>query len=86
MCTGKINELCLLAVKGQYADVSFDGYARIIADALLETGQAIEQGAFAGIGVTNDSNAGLCGPSYCYLIGRDSDFGGFSHQLLRVQP
>ena len=86
MRTGEVNEFRFLAIIGQNADVSFDRHAWVVTNPLFKTGETIEQGALAGIGVADNSNTGLCGPSYRDLIGRYSYFGGFSHQLLRVRP
>ena len=85
MCAWKIDELCLRALSFQDSDVALDGDARVIANALFETGQAIEQCALAGIGITDNRDARVDALRYGYLIDGNTSFGGLSHQPLRVQ-
>ena len=54
---GEVNEFNRAAVgQSQAAGMALDGDARIIADLLARAGERVEQGAFAGIGTTGDSN------------------------------
>jgi hypothetical protein len=80
----EVDQLGLLTVEGQRANVALDGNAGIVTDTLLKAGQPIKQGALAGIGATNNCNPGFGTPSYSYLTRRNSNFRGFSHQPLRV--
>jgi hypothetical protein len=69
----------------QETHVPLHGNARVVADSLFEAGQAVEQSAFAGIGIADNRNRRVCALRYGYLTGRDTDFGAFSHQPLQVQ-
>ena len=78
----KIYQLGLGFAPTQNADVAFDSDSGIVADALLESGQAIEQCALAAIRVTDNGDGGLNTPSNCYLVDRNTNFGWLSHQPL----
>ena len=69
MGAGKVHQLGLCVFVAQDADMAFNGNAGIVADALLEPGQAIEECALTGIGVTDNSDGSLDTPSNCYLFG-----------------
>ena len=84
MCSGKINQLSLCTIKFERANVALDSHTGIIAYSLSEAGQSIEQRALAGIRITDHSNTRLHAASYRYLMGRNTNFRGFSHQPLWV--
>ena len=58
VCAGQIDQLYCLVVNFQDADMLLDGNARIVADLLLETGQAIEQRTLAGVRIAHNRDAG----------------------------
>ena len=79
MSTGKVNELDRLAIELQLPNMPFHSNARIIADALPQTGQPIEQRTFSAIGITDNRNAGVRLPASGYVVDSYACFGGFTH-------
>ncbi len=76
----KVDELDGLVVRLQRSGVPLDRDARVIADALPQTSQTIEQSAFTGIRTADNRNAGDRAPAYGYVRYANSGFGGLSHQ------
>jgi len=74
MRTRKVNQLDRHVIDFHGADVSFYRNAGIIADTLLQPGEAIEQRALAGIRITNDRDAGIYVSGNVDLIGRYAYF------------
>ena len=65
--------------------MTLNGDTRVIANALFESRKTIEKCALAGIGITDYHDARISAPGNGYLIGRNADFRGLSHQPLLVQ-
>ena len=59
MRAGQVDQFYRPLAGPERADVAFDGYARVIADALGQAGQPIEQRALAGIRIADDRNTGI---------------------------
>ena len=85
MRTWQVDEFDGFVFRLEQTDVALDRNARVVANVLLEPGQAIEQRAFARIGISNNRYARINALCYGYLIGGDADFFGTSHQLLQAQ-
>ena len=81
----QIDEFDRRALSLESSDMPLDGHARVIADALLEPGQAIEQCTFARIRIANNRDARVGALRYGYFIDGNAGFGGLSHQPLQVQ-
>ena len=60
----QVDEFYRLVVRLQRANVFLDRDARVIADALPQAGKAIKECAFAGIGTTDNRDAGGRSPAY----------------------
>jgi hypothetical protein len=80
MCARKINQLNRLVVRLQRADVSFDGDARIVTDALSQARQTIKERTFSGIRTTDNRYAGVRLPAYWDVLQEYAGFGLLSHQ------
>ena len=74
MRSRKIDKLRCRIVGLQETDMALYRYARVVTNALLESGKTIKKGALAGIGITDYHNARIRAFGYGYLIGRDADF------------
>lgn len=61
-------------IKFENANVTFNGHTRVVTNALLQAGQAVKERTLAGIGGTDNRNAGVSAPLYSYLIGGYSNF------------
>jgi len=85
MRTRQVDEFHGFVFRLEQADVALDRNARVIANMLLEPGKAIEQCAFARIGITDNRDARVNALRYGYLIGGDANFFGTSHQPLQAQ-
>ena len=81
----QVDEFDDLVVGFQQTDVFLDGDARVVANTLLEPGQAIEERALTGIGIAENRYARIDALRYGYLIGGNADFSGTSHQPLQAQ-
>ncbi len=65
---GQINQFDRCVIRLEPAHVAFDGHAGIIPDALAQTREPVEQGAFTGIRSPDDRNAGICLPPDGYVF------------------
>lgn len=82
----QVDEFGGRGICSEIADVTFDGDARVVADALLETRQPVKERALAAIGGADNRDTRIDALRYGYLVWTYADFGLFSHQPLRVQP
>jgi len=60
--------------------VAFDGYAGIVANALPQASQTIEECALARIRATDNRDAGIRLPASWNVVEKYAGFGGFSHR------
>ena len=70
----------VLALELNDAGVFFDRDAWIVARGLTQTGQAVEKGAFPGVGIAYDGDRRPCASSNADPGYWDAGFSGFSHR------
>ena len=76
----QVDELNDLTINFEQANVAFNRYAGIVANALSKTGQTIKKSTFARIRAANDRDAGIRLPASWNVIEKYAGFGGFSHR------
>ena len=75
MGSRQVNEFGGLVTYFERANMTLNRDTRVVADALPETGQPVEQRALAGVGSTYHCDTGISTPTYRYLTGRYAYFG-----------
>ena len=81
--TRKVDQLERFLADPERTDMPLDRNARVITDSLTQSGQSIEQGALAGIGITDDRNTCVGSTACGNLVGGNAYFGGLSHRGLQ---
>ncbi len=76
----KVDELNDLMVNFEQSNVTFDGYAGIVTNALPQAGQTIEECALARIRATDNRDAGIWLPASWNVVEKYAGFGCFSHR------
>lgn len=77
---GKVNQLDNLIINLEQANVTFDGHARIVTNALPQTGQAIEKRALSRIRTADNRDADIWLPASWNVVEKYAGFGCSSHR------
>jgi hypothetical protein len=82
--TGQVDEFDRLIVGLKQSDVALDGDTRVVAYALPQTRQSIEERAFSRIGCADNRDAGVGLPASWDVFEKYAGFGSLSHRCLDV--
>lgn len=86
MCARQVDQLESTGIDIQLSNMPFNRDAGVIADSLPQTGQPVEQGALAGIGIADHRDAGIVLPGDGDLIGGNADFCRFTQWPRLMSP
>lgn len=85
MRAGQVYKFDNFVVGLEQTAMFLDGHAWVVADALLQAGQAIEERALARIRIADNRYVRIDALRYGYLIGGNANFSGTSHQPLQAR-